>query len=167
MTDLKRIVSMAEMLVEQKEEVDRLDAQLKEAKKRMLVTEREDLPDLMAEAGLTEIKLEDGSRVTIKEEVDTKITDATRGAALKWLLDNGFGGLIKTNISLAFGRGDHDQASKVRDRLAAEYDGVELKEEVHHSTLKAFVKERMAAGDKIPMDLFNVFPYNKAIIKQG
>lgn len=165
--ELTRIVSLAELLVQQQSEVDRLDAQLKEAKQRLMRTEREDLPDLMSEAGLTEIQLEDGSRVTIKEEVDAKITDKTRSQALKWLLDNGFGGLIKTQVELAFGRGDHDTATAVRDRLAADYDGVELKEEVHHSTLKAFVKERMAAGDKIPMDLFNVYPYNKAIIKKG
>lgn len=167
MMDLTRIVSLAELLVEQQSEVDQLDAKLKEAKQRLQRTEREDLPDLMAEAGLTEIKLEDGSRVTIKEEVDAKITDKTRPQALKWLLENGFGGLIKTQVALAFGRGDHDAATTVRDQLSEEYDGVELKEEVHHSTLKAFVKERMAAGDKIPMDLFNVYPYNKAIIKKG
>lgn len=166
MTEMERILSLAETLVEQQQEVDQLNEQLKEAKQRLYQTEREDLPTLMIELGLSEITLTDGSRVQIKEDLDAKITEKTRADALRWLLDNGFGGLIKTNVSLAFGRGDHDTAAEVRDRLAEEYDGVELKEDVHHSTLKAFVKERMAAGDQIPMDLFNVYPYNKAIIKR-
>lgn len=166
MTDLERIVSLAEELVAQQKEVDEINEKLKSAKAHALRLEREDLPTLMAEVGLSEITLTDGSKVQIKEDLDAKITDKTRNDALRWLLDNGFGGLIKTNVSLAFGRGDHDTAAEVRDRLAQEYDGVELKEDVHHSTLKAFIRERMAAGDSIPMDLFNVYPYNKAIIKR-
>lgn len=162
---LTRIVDLAETLAKQKDELAALEAATKEAKRAMLETEREDLPALMGEAGLTEIKLSDGRRVTLKEDVDAKITDATRAAALSWLLENDFGGLIKTNVSIGFGRGDHDEAMQVRNELAGRYAGVELKEDVHPSTLKAFIRERLQAGEKIPMDLFNVYPYSKAVIK--
>lgn len=163
---LDRIVKMAELLVAQQSHVDELEAELKVAKKELTTLEREDLPTLMTEAGLQEITLNDGTTIQIKEDVDTKIPTAHRDAALNWLIQNGYGGLIKTNVAVVFGRGDHDQAVAVRDRLAAEYEGVELKEDVHHSTLKAFVKERLTAGEQIPFDLFGIYPYNKAIIRR-
>lgn len=167
MSDLERIVKLAEILVQQQTMFKELEQRTKDAKAAMLQTEREDLPMLMAEAGLQEIKLSDGSIVRITEDCDAKITDRTREGALSWLVDNGFGGLVKTQVSVAFGRGMREEASEVRDRLAEQYEGVELKEDVHHSTLKAFVKEQLAEGRPIPMDLFNVHPYNKATLKKG
>lgn len=166
MSDLKRIVKMAELLTKQQHEVERAEAALKAAKAALYRLEREDLPTLMEELGLKEIRLEDGSVIEIKKEVDAKITKENRLAALRWLMDNGYGGLIKTNVAIAFNRGDHDTAVEVRNQLAQTYSGVELEENVHHSTLKAFVKERLTAGDKIPFDLFGIHPYNKAILKR-
>ena len=149
MTDLARIVELAQLLVEQKARFEDLEERTKDAKAALMRTEREDLPMLMAEAGLQELRLADGSLVSIKED------------------SNGFGGLIKTKIQLALDRGNHEEAVALRDQLAQTHPEVELKEEVHHSTLKAFVKEQLASGKAIPMDLFSVHPYSKATIKKG
>jgi hypothetical protein len=166
-SDLKRIVVLANLLSEQQALVERLEEELKTAKAALLVTEREDLPTLMTELGLQEIKLDDGSIVKVVEDCSCGITEATRDRALRWLLDNDFGGLIKTQVAVAFGRGDHDAATKVFKALTKRYpDAALLKEEVHPSTLKSFVKEQLAAGSPIPMDLFNVHPYNKATLKR-
>lgn len=166
MSDLKRIVKLGELLAKQKATVEELEGELKAAKAAMLRTEREDLPQLMVEVGLTEVRLEDGTLVRLEEDCDTRITDRTRDRALTWLLQNGFGGLIKTEVAVRFGRGEHDRAVEASDMLAQNYDAVETRETVHHSTLKAFVKEQMASGNAIPMDLFNVHPYQKATIKR-
>ena len=166
MNDLKSIVRLAEQLVQQKDELEEAEQRVKDLKKLYLAIEREDLPAAMMEAGLQELKLSDGSLIRIVEDLDTRLTAETKPHALQWLNENGFGGLIKTFVSVKFGRGDHDTAMAARDALAENYEEVELNEDVHHSTLKAFVKERMAAGDSVPMDLFNVYPYNKAIIKR-
>ena len=165
MSDLKRIVQLAELLRTHQTEIERLEEELKQLKAAALRIEREDLPLLMTELGLQEIKLGDGSVVKVSEDCDARISDATRTPALAWLNEHGFGGLIKTQIALTFGRGEHDKAIAVQQRLAADFDNVELKEDVHYQTLKAFVKEQLAAGASIPMDLFNVFPYSKATIK--
>lgn len=167
MNDLERVVQLCELLERQAAEVDRLTEDLRGAKAAMLRTEREDLPSLMTELGLTQLKLADGSVVSLKEDVDARISDDTRPGALRWLLDNGFGGLIKTEVSLSFGRGEHDQAIHVVDDLQQHYENVALKEDVHPSTLRAFVREQMAAGTAVPVDLFHVYPYSKATIKRN
>lgn len=164
MSDLKRVVKMAELLKRQKAELEAAKAEIKEKEKAYLQLERVDIPELMSEVGLSEVKLEDGTVIRIKEDVDTKITDATRDAALRWLLDNNFGGIIKTEISLAFPRGAREEAAKVVQDLSVKYEGVQMKENVHSATLKSFVKEQMENGGGVPMDLFNVFPYSKAVV---
>lgn len=166
MSDLARIVKLAELLVKQQQEVTEAEALLKKAKEAMLRTEREDLPTLMQEIGLQEMKLSDGQIVRLEEDLTTSITESTRPMALRWLLDNNFGGLIKTFVSVQFGRGEHDAAVQVRDELAGKYGDVTLKEDVHSSTLKSFVKEQLKAGTPVPFDLFNVFPFTKAVIRK-
>jgi hypothetical protein len=164
--DLKRVTELAKQLGDQQDRVNQLQAELDAAKQFLLQLEREDLPTLMQEVGLEEIKLTDGSVVSIQEDCACAITDRTRAAALEWLLENNFGGLIKTEVSLAFGRGDREAAQELVERLRAQELMPDLKEVVHPSTLKAFVKEQLSAGANIPMDLFNVYPYSKAVIKK-
>jgi hypothetical protein len=165
-SDLERVVKLAELLEEHAANVAELKEELKAAEKALRRVEEEDLPELMSELGLTEIKLENGSVITITEDVKTSITNANAAAAHSWLVENGFGGLIKTAVSVTFGRGDHDTAEAARDALAAEYEDVSLEEKVHHSTLKAFVLEQLRNGQPVPTDLFSVYPYSKAVIKK-
>ena len=162
---MKRIVALAQLLAQQQSDVDRLEEELKEAKKAARTTEREDLPTLMEELGITELKLEDGSVVKVVPDCECGITERTRDAAMRWLAENGFGGLIKTQVIATYGRGERENALKAFEKLVDEPADVLLKEDVHHSTLKSFVKEQIAAGNALPMDTFNVIPFNKATIK--
>lgn len=164
MSEVKRAVELGNLLVRQQAKVDRLTEELRSAKEDMLRTEREDLPDLLREIGLNSFTLEDGTVISIKEEVSAAITEKTKGAALSWLIEHGFGGLIKTEVLARFGRGDHETAMAFAQRISQDHQDVELKEVVHPGTLKSFVKEQMEKGEAIPMDLFNIHPYDKAII---
>lgn len=166
MNDLSRVVKLAQMLEEHQATVQELKDKLKTAEKDLRRVEREDLPQLMKELGLTEIRLDDGSVVSVREEVDARITAATKDAAHQWLIENGFGGLIKTLVAIQFARGDHEKAAAAQSELAARYGDVTLEEKVHPRTLAAFVKEQVAAGTAVPFDLFNVYPYDKATIKR-
>jgi hypothetical protein len=165
-SDIARVTKLAALLVEQQAKVKQLDEDLKAAKKAMLATEREDLPMLMKEVCLSEIKLESGEKISVVEDCDAAITEKTRSGAIRWLVKNDFGGLIKTQVAVEFARGDHDAATEVRDQLAETYDGVQLVEKVHPATLKAFVKEQLGKGANVPMDLFNVRPYSKVKVSK-
>lgn len=167
MSDLKRVVELGELMRQQESEVERLTGELKEAKKKFEKTSRDVLPDLMTELGLTEITLSDGSKITVKEEVDAAITERTRAAAHNWLSEHGFGGLIKTNVAVQFATGERDIAIELVEKLAQDYPDTTMKEVVHPQTLKAFVREQMAAGAAIPMDVFNIRPYNIVKLKKG
>jgi hypothetical protein len=165
MNGIERVTKLANELVKSKKEVAAAEKALADFKATMLRLEREDLPELMAEIGITSVKLDSGDVIEVKEDCDTKITEANKPKALSWLLGNGFGGIIKTQVSVSFGKGDHEKAEAACAALSAKYEGVTLDEGVHPQTLKAFVKERLAAADPLPMDLFGVFVYKKAVVK--
>lgn len=167
MSDLKRLQAMAQKMVDQEEKVKEVEEQLKEEKLKLNDMQMVDLPEMFAEYGLSKIELEDGSVISVKEEVSCAITAKNKPMALKWLIDNNYGGLIKTEVAIAFERGDYEAAQKAMDELTEKYGEVQGKQAVHPATLKSFVKERMEAGDNIPMDLFSVHPYSKATLKKG
>ena len=161
---LERAVQMAELLVQLRANVARLEDELATAKADVRRVEQEDLPDLMAELGLETFRLKSGEVIEVRQEVEAAITEERRAAAHSWLVDRGFGGLIKTEVVVTFGRGEHDEAEDFANEVAEQGRTPAVVERVHPSTLKSFVKEQMAAGQAVPFDLFGVRPFNKVKI---
>lgn len=169
MSDLQRLIKIGELLEQSAAKVKRLESELKQAKLEHGKLEREDLPQLMAELGMSEFVLASGTRIKIKEEVDAAITAANAQAAHRWLEENGFGGLIKTRLQMDFPRDEHSAesaAAAARELLQEAMPDVpvDVSKKVHPQTLKAFVREQMESGNAVPMDLFSVHPYTKATI---
>lgn len=113
------------------EEIKKREDQLNEAKENHRKLVEEFIPDLMAELGISELKMENGSTLGVSQQYFAKIPKDRETEAFDWLKDNGFGSLIKTKVVESTG--------------------------VHHQTLKAFVKEQMEAGNEIPQETFGVF----------
>lgn len=160
MSDLQRVVTLARIFVAQREMVERLEGQLAEAKAEARRLETEDLPELMREIGLARFELDDGSVIDVVDDVECSVSEERRAAAVGWLEANGFGGLIKTEVVVRFGKGEHDAAQR-----CAEETGGEARETIHPSTLKAFVKEQLAAGRPVPFETFGIRPFSRAKIK--
>lgn len=156
---IERAVQLAELLLNLRKEVERLEIELDKAKKDMRRVEQEDLPDLMQELGLETFKLSTGEMIEVKNEIDCGISEERRGNAHQWLTENGFGGLIKTEVVVRFGRDERDAATACAEKI-----GGEMIERVHPATLKSFVKEQMSKGQAIPFDLFAIHPYHKVKI---
>ena len=167
MSDLKRVVTLAELMVKQQALVEQLKKDLQQGQEALRRIEQEDLPELMRELGLNSFVLADGNKVEVVDEVDCSITEDRRASAHAWLSEHGFGGLIKTEVVVAFGRGEHDAAEELAETVAATGHNPEVIERVHPATLKSFIKEQMAAGHTVPFDTFGIRPYSKAKLKKG
>ena len=163
---LERVIALATRLEEQKAAHKAAEDEAKALKKALLKTEREDLPDLMSELGIPSLKLPSGATVSVVEDATCSITQANHGAAMAWLIEHGYGGLIKTSVGVTFGRGEREEALNAVRVISDAGMDPELVEAVHHSTLRAFVKERLGEGAAIPFDLFSIRPFNKATIKK-
>ena len=72
--------------------------------------------------------------------------------------------LIKNTITASFGRGQDNQVSELIKVCEDNGFAYNKKEKVEPMTLKAFVREQIEEGKKIPFDLFGVYIANKTKI---
>lgn len=151
---LGEVAALARLLVNADAEVERIENLLKDANAHARRIREEALPGAMQELDLKEVTLSDGSKIKVADEVYCSITEAKKVAAFEWLEDNDFGGLIKTGVEIAYGRDEREAAVTFYNQLLEEGKDVSISAGVHAQTLKAWMKEQLAAGRNVPMDLF-------------
>ena len=156
---VQRLEAMQQQLEVQEESV-------KDKKKQIEYLSGEVIPTMMAEMGLSHLKLMDGSSVDVKPNYSATITVANREKAFNWLRQNGLGDIIKNEISVSFGRNEDNKAADYA--ALAEERGYQptQKMKVEPMTLKALVRERIEAGKEMPTEIFNIFVGNKTTIKR-
>src|SRR4249919_375053 len=135
-----------------------LESQLKGLSNRIMEVERNELPSMFTQAGVSSITVEaDGNHPAFVAERTTvytaKIPDEKRMDALQWFEQQGHGDLVKSQINITFGMQEHEARLRAMKILADNHIEYYTNESVHHSTLKAFVKRELQAGRIIPMDL--------------
>ena len=146
------------------QEVEVLEKSLKQKKKSFEHLSGEVIPTMMAEMGLSQLKLMDGSSVDVKPNYSANITIANKDAAFNWLRLNGLGDIIKNEISVSFGRNEDTKAADYADLAKGQGYQPTQKLKVEPMTLKALVRERIEAGKEMPTDIFNVFVGNRTKI---
>ena len=124
------------------------------------------IPELLAEQGLTSIKLADGSSVSVKKEYRCTLPkdDSRREQCYKWLRDNQLGDIIKNNVSVTFGRGEDDKAKQLLDLAVANGFEPSQKSDVSWNTLTALFRERIESGLDMPSDVFSTWIKDKTKI---
>ena len=164
--NIQSLADQVQRLQEMQWELEVKEDDLKQHKKIIEHLSGEVIPTMMAEMGLSHLKLMDGSSVDVKPNYSANITIANRDAAFKWLRDNGLGDIIKNEISVSFGRNEDNKAADYA--VLAQERGFQptQKLKVEPMTLKALVRERIEAGKDMPTELFNVFVGNKTTIKR-
>lgn len=166
MSKLDQLAILSKMLLDAGDKKEQAELRLKEAKENERRLREEAIPLLMFELELTMLKLNDGTTIETSKDVFASITQSKKDAAFKWLEENKFSGLIKTQVEINFPRGDHELAKKWHHFLKESKKlDVDLQESVHPQTLKAFVKEQINAGLPVPMDLFGVMVVDTTKIK--
>ena len=124
------------------------------------------IPELLAEQGLTSIKLADGSSVSVKKEYRCTLPkdDSKREQCYKWLRDNQLGDIIKNNVSVTFGRGEDDKAQQLLDLAVANGFDPQQKSDVSWNTLTALFRERIESGLDMPSEVFSTWIKDKTKI---
>jgi len=164
---LDALSSIADSIVSADQTVKNLEKQLKEAKQKLLKLTDEDLPSKMQEIGMTNFTLQDGSKVEIKEIYGARISKDNEAAAFDWLRSRGEGDIIKNTVTVRFGKEKDNEAQALVEELRSKAWEPEQKQEVHASTLKAWVKERVEQGKELDMDLFSVWVGQRATITKA
>ena len=164
--NIQSLADQVERLENLNQEVKKDEEDLKQKKKNLEHLSGEVIPTMMAEMGLSHLKLMDGSSVDVKPNYSANITIANREAAFNWLRNNGLGDIIKNEILVSFGRNEDNKAADYAALAQERGFQPTQKLKVEPMTLKALVRERIEAGKEMPTELFNVFVGNKTTIKR-
>lgn len=164
---LSVVSALAQRATSLERDIETLETALKSAKEELRAIVEDSLPVSMAELGVLRLQLDDGSSIKVEEAVYAGIPSQHEQAALSWLREHELGDVIKNEVTASFGRGEDDAAAELTARLSSAGTVYKQKESVHSSTLRALARERIAAGDPLPEDLFGVRIINRAIIKRG
>ena len=151
------IADSCNKLLETQKKIATAEEELSKLKEVETILSEQTIPNLMQQAGITMLKLADGSSVEITKKYAARIPTSKVDEAHDWLRANGFEDLIKNDLSLSFGMKEDNQAKALAQELIEKGFNVKQKTHVHHSTLAGFVKEQIQEGKEVPHDLFGVY----------
>lgn len=147
--DLESLSSLCKRQRELEVKIEQLEAERKKLSNEVEELSTKLIPDKMDQLGMSSLRLSDGTKVEIKPFYSCKILDG----GLKWLDENGHGGIIKTIVERKFSRQEREAAVE----FAKSNPGFDLVESVHHSTLGAFVREIYSHNESLPEQYFSVY----------
>ena len=163
--NLGKIGAVATDVAETDKEINDIKEQLKKKEDYRKKLSEEVLPSLFAEVGLSELKLADGRHLKVTNYYGASVKAEKKRAAYAWLRDNGFGDLIKNQVSCSFGKDEDRKANGLVSKLTELGYDSDTREWVEPSTLRAFIREQHEAGNKLPMDLLGAYVGQKTTIK--
>lgn len=162
---IKQISELAKWQVTLLEDIAKKEEELVLLQENLKQVSEVDLPTAMFEAGVSSFTLDNGAKVSVKDEVYASIPKGKENEAFGWLNENGFGAIVKHVVSASFGKEEDSRAKEFVEAAKALGLTPEDKRSVHASTLKAFVKEQLQQGKNIPLELFGAFQISKASVK--
>lgn len=163
--ELSSISELAERQLHLELTVKGVETRLAELKEELREVQEVLLPEAMATVGMSEFKLSNGNKITIKDDVYASIRADYISDAVQWLDAMGLGDIVKDDVTVKFGRGDATKAAAVVEFCQQNGYNVNEKLSVHPQTLKAVVKEQLARGIQFPDEYFSVNPVKKAVIR--
>ena len=163
--EVKEISEACNKLTSQNQKVETIQKSLKEAEEESRRLSEEVIPTLMQQAGVSSIKLDNGTSVEVSPYYYAKISEDKKAEAFKWLRENDHGDLIKNNVSVSFGKGEDSNAVNLKSELEAKGLVVDQKQDVHWQTLRGFVKEQIEKNKTLPSETFGLYIANRTKIK--
>ena len=163
--EVKEISEACNKLTSQNQKVETIQKSLKEAEEEARRLSEEVIPTLMQQAGVSSIKLDNGTSVEVSPYYYAKISEDRKAEAFQWLRENDHGDLIKNNVSVSFGKGEDSNAVNLKSELEAKGLVVDQKQDVHWQTLRGFVKEQIEKNKTIPSETFGLYIANRTKIK--
>ena len=164
--DVTNLADECQKLKDLEDMIKSADKKLKDLKAQADEIGSKVIPEILAEQGLTSIKLADGSAVSVKKEFRCTLPKDPdrRLAAYKWLRDQGLGDIIKNNVFVTFGKGEDNKAQQLLDLAAENGFEPEQKSDVAWATLTALFRERIESGLDMPSDVFSTWIKDKTKI---
>ena len=167
-TDINSLAIHVDKLTDLQKAIEHTENQVKNLKEQYNKISSEVIPNILAEQGLSSLKLADGTVLEVKTKYSCTLPKDLdrREKAYQWLRDNGLGDIIKNEVAVTFGVGEDNKAEQLLGLAAKEgYEPVQ-KSKVEPMVLKALYRERVEAGLDMPSDLFYLYAKDETKLSQ-
>ena len=114
-SDINTLANYCKELKAYEDEISDLEEKIKYKKDKADKISSEIIPNLLAEQGLSSLKLADGSSVDIRKTYNCTIRKDNMDSAYNWLRENGLADIIKNEVSVQFGKGEDNKAQQLLD----------------------------------------------------
>jgi hypothetical protein len=160
--DNVEVTDIATQCQKLKELQDKIEAQeqiVEALKEKAKILSEKIIPELLAEQGLSSLKLADGSSVTVKREYRCTLPkdEIKKEEAYKWLRENDMGDIIKNNVTVSFGYDEDNKAKQMFDLAVSNGFRPSQKSDVAWNTLTALFEERVKKGLDMPSNVFSTW----------
>lgn len=133
-------------------EVERQESTLKETKAQLRRVQEVDLPAIMDELGVQSMDVDD-YRVKVDDQVYMNIPKKNLPECAQWLKEHGMANLVKEEVYIPFDFGD-TRADEFIDFCENFGWQTSSREGVVTQSVKAAIKQMLANGDEVPLQLF-------------
>lgn len=166
---LQQITQLAQLAVHLERTIAEQERKLDLMRVELRSLRMDQIPALMIEAGLHSFELEDNSTVEIEDYVQGSLPKdpVNRATAIAVLEGHGGEALIRNQVVCDFDKKQHNVAIAIARELQDRGLDVKVQQDVHHSTLQAFVREKLRHGEKLPYEKLGIFAGRRAVIKPG
>jgi hypothetical protein len=165
LAQLHRYLSEAEEL---KETLERIGSDLERAQKAYDDLTVNRIPDLMMELlpGLEKLEWNGLTVKLVDQLVGSMPNEPDKNAkAARYLDEHEGGAMIKTKVETEFSRKEHNLAVHLAEKLKAEGYLAYLLSDVHHGTLKSWVRERLRNGEEVDLPILGLHGLKRADIR--
>lgn len=163
--DLKRLGELARQMWEAEQEVEKAETALKKKREELAVIQERTIPELMTKCGVKDFTTTTGLKLQVNDLVRASISEANLEPAVRWLDENGHGGLVKRSIIVEFPREKEKAAKALAEKLRPKFPDLKEKYSVHPQTLQSFIRGELAEGHEVPMTLFGATQFQRAVVK--
>ena len=164
-TPLDLIKKLGAILVDVDKDIKEKEETLSQVKAKRKQIAEVMLPELMEDIDIESLTLADGTKITLSKFYNAKIPEAHWGDAVEWLESKNHDGIIKSGFTVALSKGQTDLGHAAKAALRELGIPVIVKDSIHPSTLRAFVKEQLEQGEDIPKEMFGVYEGKRVTFK--
>lgn len=165
--NLSAVEKLVEGLLQKEKELGELEEKVSFKKKEIDDLKTRTIPDAMGK--LKQVKVDYGGvtwTVSVEPVIRANIAKENRPKAFEWMDSSGHGDLIKTEITMSYGRNELPQAKQTIEKLKVMGIAAELNQDVHWATLNAFAKEQLNKGMEFP-DFIGIYEGKTTKVKHG
>ena len=165
-TDIEQLSGYCLELQALEDDIASKEEELRKVKEKADKIASEIIPNMLAEQGLSSLKLADGSSIEVVKTYSCTVNKENKESAYQWLRENELGDLIKNQVAVSFGKGEDNKAQELLDLAVSKGYEPSQDQKIEPSTLRALYRERVEAGLDMPSDSFHLFVKDKTKISR-